>query len=180
MHNSAEPNPKSRDYTYVHIWRAIGGGLLGTAALGVFVGELAPRLGLAKVDFPHLLGTLFSGVFGFRESTFWTLVGWLLFALGGTGWAMVYALYVYGRIPGPGWLQGLLFGGVAVFLVTSLVFFPVLSWIHPLMRADEIPAPGLFGCGLDGGQIVLANFLGHCLFGFTLGVLYQRRLVFSS
>ena len=92
--------------------------------------------------------------------------------------ALVYAFYVYGRIPGPGWLQRLIYGGVGIFLISSLVFFPLLNWIHPLVRANQMPAPGIFGLGLGGGLIVWANFLGHSVFGFILGVLYRRHLVF--
>lgn len=175
-HGSFNRNP---DGGRVHIWRAIAGGLLGTLVFGLFAGELAPRLGLEKLNYPYLLGTLIAGGFGFTENTFWILVGWLLFALGGAGWALIYAFYIYHRLPVPGWFQGLLYGGAGVFLISSFLFFPMLSWIHPLVRAQQIPAPGIFGLGLDGKSIVLVNFLGHCLFGFILGIIYRRRFVFS-
>ena len=167
------------DYGDRGIWRAMAGGLLGTLAFGLFARELAPRLGLEKLDYPYLLGTLIAEVPGFTESRVWILVGWLIFALGGVGWALVYAFYVYERIPVPGWFQGLMYGGAGLFLISSLLFFPALGWIRPLVRVKRLSAPGLFGLGLDGKLIALTNFLGHCLYGFILGIIYRRRFVFS-
>jgi hypothetical protein len=94
------------------------------------------------------------------------------------GWALVYAFYIHGRLPGPGWLQGLLSVGMGGFLISSLVVLPVLGWIHPLARAARIPAPGVFGLGFVSGRAVVGNLLGHCLYGLTLGILYRRRLIF--
>ena len=158
--------------------RAILAGLSAAAVLGLWLGWLAPRLGLGKLDSPHLLGTYLLGGFGFPEGKLVVLCGWLLFALGGIVWALIYASYICDRLLGPGWLQGLTYAGVGVFLVTSLLILPVIGLVHPLVRAGRMPAPGLLGLGLSGGRVVLANFLGHCL--FILGILYRRRLVFSS
>ena len=169
---------RKRDGGQVHIWRAIAGGLLGTAALGVFAGELAPRLGLEKLDYPYLLGTLIAGASESTENQFLILLGWLVFGLGGISWALIYAFYIYNRLPVAGWFQGLMYGGAGLFLISSLLFFPALSWIHPLVRAQQIPAPGMFGLGLNGQSILVVNFLGQCLFGLILGIIYRRRFVF--
>jgi len=147
--------------------------------MGAFLLGLAPHLGLGKLDYPHLLGSCIWGWvgFGFPADGLLILLGWVVFFLGGVIWALVYACYVYPRLPFPGWLQGLIYG-VGVFLVTSLILFPLLSEVHPLVRSGQMEAPGAFGIGLAGHGIVLANLFAHSLFGLFLGVVYQRRLVF--
>ena len=158
--------------------RALAAGVLGAVCLEAFLAGLAPWLGLPKLDCVRLLGTLFSTSFVFPASRPWLIPGWVYFLAGGIAWALIYASYFSDRLPGPGWLQGLAYGGLGVFLISSLVFFPLLGVIHPEVRAGRAPAPGLFGMGLFGGRGVLANFLGHCVFGLIVGVLYRRRLVF--
>ena len=144
---------------YPNIPRAIWTGLLGAAIFILFVSKLSPRLGLGEVDYPYLVGSALPTGFGLAESARW-LAGWLVCLFAGLGWALIYAFYVHERLPGPGWFQGLLYAGVGGSLISSLVFFPILGWMHPSVRT------------------VLGNFLGHCLYGLTLGILYRRQLIF--
>ena len=163
----------------VWVCRAAGAGVLGAATLQLFLAGPAPLLGLKNVDYPALLGTFFSASFGQPQNEVWILAGWLLLLAGGIVWALIYAYRFCNRLPGPGWLQGLTYGGLGVFLVSSLLFFPLMGFLHPLARSGQIPSPGLFGVGLSGERVAVANFLGHCLFGIVVGAVYRRRLVFS-
>lgn len=151
---------------------AVVAGLLAALAAGLFLGTLAPALGLVQIDYPRLLGQL-----GFPEGRLAIIYGWGVFLLGGVGAAWVYAYYLYDRLPGPGWLQGLLFGGIGLFLFSSLAILPLFD-LHPLAREGRLAAPGLFALRLTGWKALLANFLGHCLYGLLLGRIYRRKLIF--
>lgn len=153
---------------------AIVAGALSSVACGIFFVFLSPALGLRRVDYPYLLGQL-----EYPEGTLSVALGWLVFVFGGIAFALLYANYLHDRLPSPNWLQGLLFGGLGIFVVSSVVFFPLMGF-HPLVRSGKLPAPGFFGFGLSGWAAVLTNFLGHCLYGVTLGGIYRRKFMFSS
>jgi hypothetical protein len=165
--------------TYVSSPRAVGTSILGTVVLEAFLVGLAPHVGLGKLNYPDLLGAFFSASLGLPTSKLWLVAGWSIFFVGGIAWALIYASCVYDRLPGPGWLQGLTYSGLGVFLISSLVFFPLISLIHRIAHSGQAQVPGIFGLGFSGGRVVLANFLGHCIFGLVVGVLYRRRLVFG-
>jgi len=158
--------------------RAVAAGTLAALCLEAVAGGLAPVLGLPRLDYVQLIGTLAAAGFSMPASRPWLIPGLGFFIAGGIGWALTYAAHLHDRLLGPGWLQGLAFGGFGVFLMTSLVFFPALGVVHPEVRANHMPAPGLFGIGLSGSRVVLVNFVGHCVFGLIVGVLYRRRFVF--
>lgn len=162
--------PRSQPYTPL----AVVAGLLSSLAAGLFLVFLAPALGLSRFDYPYLLGQL-----EYPEGKLSIILGWLLFLLGGVLCAFCYAYYLHDRLPGPGWLQGLVFGGIAAFLVSSLVVFPLMG-LYPLVRERKLSAPGFFALGLSGWNAVFTNFLGHCLYGLLLGRIYRRKLIFSS
>ena len=83
------------------------------------------------------------------------LVG-LLF-VGAVFWAVLYARFAHGRLPGPPWLQGLLFSALPLAVSGSVVL--------PLLGA------GPFGFGLGAGPLPLVGELfRHALFGVGLGV----------
>ncbi len=153
---------------------AVVAGLLSSLAAGLFLVFLAPALGLSKIDYPYLLGQV-----EYPEGKLSIFLGWLLFLLGGVLFALFYTSYMHDRLPGPGWLQGLIYGGIALFLFSSLIVFPLIG-LHPLARAEKLAAPGFCAFGLSGWSAVLTNLLGHCLYGILLGRMYRRKLIFSS
>ena len=153
---------------------AVVSGSLSSLCAGLFFVFLAPWLGLTRIDYPLLLGQV-----EYPEGKISLALGWVLFLLGGTLCALFYASHLHDHLPGPGWLQGLVFGGLGVFLVSSLVIFPLLG-LHPLAKEGKLLAPGFFAGRLSGWMAVLTSFLGHCLYGVLLGWMYRRKLVFSS
>jgi hypothetical protein len=159
---------------YVDTRRAVGGGLFGAVILGLFLRSLAAPLGLEKLDYPKLVGTYLLALFRLQNGLAADIVGWVLFAVWGVVCGLVYALYVSDRLAGPGWLQGLIYSGAGLFAISCL-FLPLIGYAYSLLNAVPIrpDAPDVFA-----GQLVLANFLGHCLFGLMLGLVYRRRLVF--
>lgn len=72
--------------------------------------------------------------------------------------ALVYAVFFYRRLPGPGWLRGFLFCQIPWLLQVFLV----LPWI---------------GAGIFGWRLSLftpfASFVLNGLYGITLGVIYR-------
>jgi hypothetical protein len=96
---------------YPYVSRAIGAGLLGAGILILFLTKLSPRLGLGEVDYPYLVGSALPAGFGLAGGVR-RLAGCLTCLLVGMGWALVYAFYIHGRMPGPGWLQGMVSAGV--------------------------------------------------------------------
>ncbi|HEY3079007.1 MAG TPA: DedA family protein [Chloroflexota bacterium] len=83
----------------------------------------------------------------------------LLF-VGAVFWAVLYARFAHGRLPGPPWLQGLLFSALPLAVSGSVVL--------PLLGA------GPFGFGLGAGPLPLVGELfRHALFGVGLGVSYE-------
>lgn len=157
-----------------HTPLAIISGLVGSLAAGLFLVLLSPTLGLAKIDYPYLLGQLW-----YPEGKLSFVAGWVLFLLGGILCSLFYAYYLHDRLPGPGWLQGLIYGGIDLFLLSSVIVFPLMG-LHPLVQEGKVLAPGFFAFHLSGWRAVLTNFLGHCLYGLLLGRIYKRKLMFSS
>ena len=162
--------PRSQPYTAL----AVVAGFLSSLAAGLFLVFLAPALRLSKIDYPYLLGQL-----EVPEGKLSVMLGWLLFLLGGVLWALFYAHYLHNHLPGPGWLQGLTYGGIGIFLLSSVVVFPLMG-LHPWVEAGKLAAPGFFAFGLSGWKAVFTTFLGHCLYGILLGRIYRRHLIFSS
>ncbi|MCA1708267.1 MAG: hypothetical protein LC808_35315, partial [Actinobacteria bacterium] len=72
--------------------------------------------------------------------------------------ALVYAVFFYRWLPGPGWLRGLLFCQIP-WLLQALV---VLPWT----------GAGLFGWQLS-ALTPFASFLLNALYGVTLGAIYR-------
>lgn len=163
---------------YLSLSRAIAGGVAGTVALAVFCVNLAPRIGLGQFDFPYVLAALPARFLGPLDGVPALVIGWLLLIAGGIALALVYASYVYDRLPGPYWLQGLAYGGFGVFLVCSFGFLPLIGLVHRLVPAGQAVEPKVFGSALLVAGIALTNFIGHCMFGIVVGLLYRRRLVF--
>lgn len=68
--------------------------------------------------------------------------------------------YVYERLPGSGWLKGLLYG-----FLWWLVVLLVIGSIAGALGAENLPQPASFGA-------IVTVILLHLVWGFLLGVLY--------
>lgn len=76
--------------------------------------------------------------------------------------SLVYARFFAGRVPGPAWWVGILWG-LIVGVLSLVVFLPAVG-------------AGILGLGLNAGPLPLVgNLLLHAVYGFTLGQLYDAR-----
>jgi hypothetical protein len=107
----------------------------------------------------------------------WPLTGTIAHMVNGTALGAVFG-WSYSRLPGPGWLRGLIFGQVENLLLWP--FIMVIDKIHPSIRKgalDRYNRPGPF----------LAEVYRHAIYGVVLGVAFDRlgrkneqRLAFSE
>jgi hypothetical protein len=125
--------------------------------------------GLSRMSLPFLFGTFLTG--DRRKAMLW---GYLLYALGGWLFALLYAV-LFATLGGAGWQLGAILGfGHGMFLCTVLL--PLIAYIHPRMVTaydgpDELrmlEPPGPFGLNYGWGT-PLAVIAGQTAFGTLLG-----------
>ena len=82
-----------------------------------------------------------------------------IYLAGGLAWALVYAVLLEPRIPGPAWRRGLVFS-IVPGILSSAAFLPLAG-------------AGPLGAALGAGPLpVIGNLLLHMVYGVTLGQLY--------
>lgn len=146
---------------------AIGAGLVGTAAMTVvlYMG-IAMMPGQMKMNLLYMLGTMMTRNKG---------AAYLMGAMMHTVMGIVFALIHTGLYQALGLETGLaawgLLFGLGHWMVVGMGMAMIGS-MHPLMRAGELQAPGLFVKNYPamtvGGFLML-----HLLYGLLVGVLYQ-------
>jgi hypothetical protein len=77
---------------------------------------------------------------------------------------IVYAALAQDRLPGPGWLRGIIFGNVEN---TTLYPFALFENAHPAIRAGEVDRYWTFSAYLQ-------SIPRHVVYGAVLGGLYER------
>ena len=153
----------------------------GSWALWGFVATLvmttieagAQELGLTRVDFPYLIGTIFTPdrdrakVYGFVAHF---LNGWI-FSL-----AYVFAFESWQAAT---WWRGAVIGVLHAFFVLLVVLW-MMPGIHPRMASEmhgptaarQLEPPGVFGLNY-GIRTPVVVFISHILFGIILGAFYH-------
>ncbi len=135
--------------------RAFGAGLAATAIMSG-MNELAPTLGLPKLDFPRLLGGAVT-----PKPQQAKRLGWVLQFLHGGLLACGYALIWNSKRAKPsaasGGVLGLAHGAVAALSM------PLMLRVHPRPPEMELDAPAI--AGIVGG---------HTLYGAVVGAVYGR------
>ncbi len=125
--------------------RAIGGGLVATAAMTALM-LTAPAMGLPPMNVGAMLGAVMGGSLA---------LGWMAHAAAGVALAVAYAALFAARLPGPGALRGALYA--------------LLPWI-----AAQLVVMPMMGAGPFGGSFAAAagSLMGHLLYGAVLGGIY--------
>lgn len=127
-------------------------------------------LGLSRLSLPFLVGTLFTG---HRSRA--SVLGFLLYLLGGWIFALLYFLLMAGA-GAFHWWSGALIGLVhALFLLTVLL--PLMPFMHPRMATEydgpsamrRLEPPGFMGLNY-GYRTPLSTAAGQVLYGVILGV----------
>ena len=137
---------------------AVWSGLLATF-VAFAAGYWFPAIGLPALDLATLNGALM--VSQEASVSFAWSVGALQLYAGGVVMALLYAFWVQMNLPGPGWLRGMIWGGVLA-VVVGLTVFPLLY------------GGGLFGIDWD-GRTAVAVIAWHLIWGGVLGVAYHKR-----
>jgi Family of unknown function (DUF6789) len=133
--------------------RAAAAGLIGTASMTALL-LVEPSIGLPQIAIGQTLSSTMSAVSS--HTAVGPAGGWLLDVVVGVIFALIYAGYFEGRLPGGPFVRGLLFG-VGVFVLAQLVFAPLTG-------------SGLFSHG--DMQLLLGGLLGHLVFGGVVGYVY--------
>ena len=136
---------------------AVWGGLLATFVATV-AGYWFPAIGLPSLDFASLNGNLLVPTDASID-LIWTM-GLLQLFGGGVVVSLLYGLYVQRHLPGPGWLRGMIWGGV-LCLVVGLTVLPLLH------------GAGIFGSAWD-GRTALSLIAWYLLWGCVLGIAYHK------
>jgi hypothetical protein len=151
------------------LWGFVANLVLTTASAG------SQGLGLTRLNFPYLLGTIFTPD---RDRA--KLYGF--FAHMGLGWAfsLVYAL-IFRSIGAAGWWRGVIIG-IFHALFVLIVVTALLPGLHPRMASEQhgpeahnmLEPPGFLALHY-GRQTPLAVLLSHAIFGAILGAFYHLK-----
>jgi uncharacterized membrane protein YagU involved in acid resistance len=131
--------------------RAILGGFAGTLALTVMIYQVAPKMGMAKMDIAGQLGQMFGS---------WTLGMVVHFTLGTVVFSLIYALLAYPLLPGPPVVKGLVWG--------------VVAWLGLQLVAMPMMGAGFFSTRAGGMKAVIGSLVAHLVYGVLLGSIAGR------
>jgi uncharacterized membrane protein YagU involved in acid resistance len=126
------------------ITRVFAAGVLGTlvmTAVGVFV---APLVGMPPMNPADMLASQMGGV---------SALGWAGHLMIGIVLALIYAKLVFGRLPGPGVLQGTLYS-IAPWLMAQLIVMPMMGM--PVFSGSP--------------RMAVGSLVGHLMYGAVLGI----------
>ncbi|KJG13902.1 hypothetical protein UB37_00165 [Photobacterium iliopiscarium] len=126
--------------------KALLGGFIGTIVFTVMGQFIAPHI----IGFPMNIGKMIAGMIHSPEN-----VGVMIhFVMGTILFPISYLLLGYNRIPGPGWLKGLLYL-LPIYLVAMIVIVPMAG-------------KGLFFDSFPAAMIAL---MGHLIYGVIMGAI---------
>jgi hypothetical protein len=163
-----------------HLPQLVLWGLIATVAMTTIL-QASQGLGLSRLSLPFLVGTFFT-----RNRNRATVIGFIVYALGGWGFAMLYFLFFAGVGIATWWLGALLGFLHGLFLLAAAL--PLLPYAHPRMASDHdgprtagyiLEPPGFFGLNY-GRRTPLATLLGQVVYWATLGGLCQVAGVVSG
>jgi uncharacterized membrane protein YagU involved in acid resistance len=146
-----------------HPGRAIWAGFIATLIM-TLLAYSGPAVGMPKMDFAALLGSVFATEAPQPWSGPWWLGMIIHFIDGSVIFALIYAYWIYRFMPGPNWLRGAQWG--------------VILWI--MSESIVLPAMGLgfFSANMPQPFIwALASLIGHLVYGALLGALAAEQAV---
>jgi len=133
----------------------------------------AQELGLTRVDFPFLIGTIFTPD---RDRA--KVYGFVAHVLNGWAFSLLYVL-AFESMGKAGWWRGALIGAVHALFVLMVVLW-MMPGVHPRMASEQhgpsatrqLEPPGVFGLNY-GIRTPIAVLIAHILFGLILGSFYH-------
>jgi len=146
----------------MNVLGAIVAGLVGTGVFSMVL-LMAPKMGMPKMDIVGLLGTMFG-----KESI---LLGWMMHAMMGVIFGLIYALLWSRGIGAPTLLGGLIFG-VVHWLIVGMVM-GMIPMMHVGIRRGDVQAPGLWMTNNGGMMGFVGGLVGHIVFGVMTALVYS-------
>jgi len=146
-------------------------GFLATALMTTIL-QASQGLGLSRLSLPFLVGTIFTA-----KRSLANIVGFIVYALGGWAFALVYVV-VFLSIGYGSWWLGLLFG-IAHAFVLLIVLLPLIAYVHPRManeydgptRTQRLEPPGFMGLNY-GYRTPLSVCIAQAAYGGVLGLCF--------
>lgn len=126
--------------------RAILGGFVGTLALTFIIYQVAPKMGMAKMDIAGQLGQMFGG---------WAIGMVMHFVNGTIIFPLIYVFLLYRFLPGPPVVKGLVWG--------------VVAWLGLQLVAMPMMGAGVFSTRAGGMKAVIGSLVAHLVYGALLG-----------
>jgi hypothetical protein len=143
-------------------------GLIATVAMTTIL-HGSQGLGLSRLSFPFLLGTLFT-----NNRNRAVVVGFIMYVIGGWLFALLYFLF-FASVGLATWWFGALLGFLhGLFLLVCVL--PLLPYVHPRMASEldgpEHPyilePPGFMGLNY-GRRTPITTLLGQTVYGLIMG-----------
>ena len=132
----------------LNVARVILGGLVGTLAITFLIYVGGPMMGLPKMDIAAMLGGLLGG---------WTIGMMMHFVNGTIIFPLIYAYFLFRKLPGTPLLKGAIWG-VVLWALAELVVMPMMG-------------AGIFGLKMGGAMSALGSLIGHAIYGALLGLI---------
>jgi uncharacterized membrane protein YagU involved in acid resistance len=130
---------------------------------------------LTRVDFPFMVGTIFT-----TDRDRAKIYGFIVHVLNGWAFSLLYVL-AFESWQDASWWRGALIGAVHALFVL-LVVMSLMPGVHPRMASEQhgptatrqLEPPGWFGLNY-GIRTPISIFLSHIVFGSVLGAFYHLR-----
>jgi uncharacterized membrane protein YeaQ/YmgE (transglycosylase-associated protein family) len=145
----------------MNILGAIVAGLVGTAVMSMVL-ALAPRMGMPKMDIVGMLSTMFG-----KENR---PLGWMMHAMMGIVFALIYSFLWSKGVLSPTWLGGAVFGA-AHWLVVGMIM-GMIPIMHLGIRSGKVMAPGVWMTNNGGMMAFVGGLLGHIVYGVVVALAY--------
>ncbi len=132
-----------------NLGKAIAAGILGTLAMTMLM-IMAPFMGMPEMN----IGKMLSSFMGIPVA-----LGWLAHFMIGSVLAMIYVYGFAERIPGKGWLRG--------------VIYSLIPWLAAQMMVNPMMGAGVFASATPAPlMMVMGSLMGHLVYGAIVGTVY--------
>lgn len=143
----------------VHFGYLLFASLMASAASLGAMYFLLTALGLPRFDFAAITGGWVRAAGRYAK-----FAGTAVFALGGFGWAFLYAAFwPFHSVPGA------MAYTLVPFAVSCFAVLPQLNSFRTMVQ----PLPGFVWVQTGGRNALVANLAGHLIFGLLLGLFYR-------
>ncbi|MBU2533010.1 MAG: hypothetical protein KKB37_09740 [Alphaproteobacteria bacterium] len=152
---------------YVLLWSFLASAVMTTILQG------SQGLGLSRLSLAFLIGTIFTS-----RRSYANVLGFIIYALGGWAFAILY-VFIF-LITGHGsWWYGLLLG-LAHAIILLVVILPLIPYVHPRMANDydgptltqRLEPPGFIGLNY-GYRTPLSVVAAQTAYGGVIGLCFQ-------